>query len=334
MNILLTGCAGFIGSHCLTALLNRGHTVIGVDNFDPYYPRTVKEENLRQSLAGIKPEALNDTLELHELDLSDNESVQKIREIAKSQRIDVVLHLAGKAGVRPSLLDPQAYHRANTLATQHLLDICRDHSIASLVLGSSSSVYGINKDVPWNEDSQPLPISPYACSKLACEFLCHTYSKLYNINTTALRFFTVYGPRQRPDLAIRMFMDQILQDKPLLVYGDGESRRDYTFIDDITLAITQVTENTPDGFSLLNIGSGNPVSLREMVATIESVLNKKAIILRSQDQLGDVPYTWANIERARNIIGYSPSVDFREGVTRLWEWLRDLQPPYSLPRRE
>lgn len=308
MNILLTGCAGFIGSHTAERLLELGHRVIGVDNFDPFYPRAIKNENL----SGIHSEQF----ELIEADLAEISTYQKIAFMAEGQPFDAIIHLAAKAGVRPSIEDPLGYQRANVIATQNLLEFAKEQSIKQFVFASSSSVYGVNPDVPWKEDDAVLkPISPYASTKVSCELMGHVYAELYDIRFLGLRFFTVYGSRQRPDLAINKFVRLISEGKPIPVFGDGSTRRDYTYIDDIVDGIIGALYYKSSNYELFNLGNEQTVTLSEMIETIESVLGKKAIIDRQPEQLGDVPRTWADIEKAKQHLNYCPKVSFEEGLS-------------------
>ena len=307
MNILLTGCAGFIGSHTLEKLISKGHSVVGVDNFDPFYSRTVKNHNL----ANITSE----NFELIEGDLADLETYSKINFINGENSFDAIIHLAAKAGVRPSIEDPLGYQRANVIATQNLLEFAKEHSIKQFVFASSSSVYGVNPNVPWKESDLVLqPISPYASTKVSCELMGHVYSKLFGIRFLGLRFFTVYGPRQRPDLAINKFMNLIRDGKPIPVFGDGSTRRDYTYIDDIVSGIIGALHYDQSNYEILNLGNDETVTLSQMIETIESVLAKKAEIDRQPEQPGDVPQTWADIGKARDLLNFNPKTSFQEGI--------------------
>jgi UDP-glucuronate 4-epimerase len=314
MNILLTGCAGFIGSHTLEKLISKGHSVVGVDNFDPFYSRTVKNHNL----ANITSE----NFELIEGDLADLETYSKINFINGENSFDAIIHLAAKAGVRPSIEDPLGYQRANVIATQNILEYAKLHSIQQFVFASSSSVYGVNPNVPWREDDMVLkPISPYASTKVSCELMGHVYSKLFGIRFLGLRFFTVYGPRQRPDLAINKFMSLIERGKPIPVYGDGTSRRDYTYIDDIVSGIMGALYYKKSNFEICNLGNDKTIMLSEVIYAIEEIMGKRAIIDRLPDQPGDVPQTWANISRANEIFNYQPKTNFTEGIKKYFNWV-------------
>ena len=307
MNILLTGCAGFIGSHTLEKLLKEGHMVAGVDNFDPFYSRAIKNQNLR----GVSSE----NFELIEADLADLETYQKIEFMSGEKSFDAIIHLAAKAGVRPSIEDPLGYQRANVIATQNLLEFAKRHSIKQFVFASSSSVYGVNPNVPWKESDLVLqPISPYASTKVSCELMGHVYSQLYGIRFLGLRFFTVYGPRQRPDLAINKFVRLINEGKPIPVFGDGSSRRDYTYVADIVNGLIGALFYNKSNYEIFNLGNDQTVTLNELIEVIELALGKKALIDPQPNQPGDVPQTWADITKAKNLIGFNPSKEFSEGI--------------------
>jgi UDP-glucuronate 4-epimerase len=314
MKILLTGCAGFIGSHTLDRLLAGGHHVIGVDNFDPFYDRSLKTAN-------IQAHADHPDFELLEADLADSETYQKLNFLVGNDPIDAIIHLAAKAGVRPSIEDPVGYQRANVIATQNLLEFAKDNEIKQFVFASSSSVYGVNPNVPWREDDHVLqPISPYASTKVSCELMGHVYSKLYGIRFLGLRFFTVYGPRQRPDLAINKFARLIEAREAIPVFGDGSTRRDYTFIDDIIEGIIGSLHYQDSNYELINLGNDQTVTLSQMIETIEGVVGKKAIIDRQPEQPGDVPQTWADVSNAKKLLGYEPTTSFKDGVEQFIKW--------------
>ena len=317
MNILLTGCAGFIGSHTLERLLSDGHIVIGVDNFDPFYSRAAKNQNLKEAVNDVICNRLIDpeSFELIEADLADPATYPKIEFLVGSKPIDAIIHLAAKAGVRPSIEDPQGYQRANVIATQNLLEFAKKHSIRQFIFASSSSVYGVNPDVPWKEEDAVLkPISPYASTKVSCELMGHVYSELFNIRVLGLRFFTVYGPRQRPDLAINKFIGLISEGKPIPVFGDGSTRRDYTYIDDIVEGVIGALHYDSSNYELFNLGNDQTVTLSQMIEVIESLIGKKAIIDRQPEQLGDVPQTWADITKSKAFLKYSPKVILELGI--------------------
>ena len=314
MKILLTGCAGFIGSHTLDRLLADGHHVIGVDNFDPFYDRSLKTAN-------IQAHADHPDFELLEADLADSETYQKLNFLVGNDPIDAIIHLAAKAGVRPSIEDPVGYQRANVIATQNLLEFAKDNEIKQFVFASSSSVYGVNPNVPWREDDHVLqPISPYASTKVSCELMGHVYSKLYGIRFLGLRFFTVYGPRQRPDLAINKFDRLIEAGEAIPVFGDGSTRRDYTFIDDIIEGIIGSLHYQNSNYELINLGNDQTVTLSQMIEIIEEVVGKKAIIDRQPEQPGDVPQTWADVSKAKKLLGYEPTTSFKYGVEQFIKW--------------
>jgi UDP-glucuronate 4-epimerase len=314
MKILLTGCAGFIGSHTLDRLLADGHHVIGVDNFDPFYDRALKAANIEQHLE-------NPNFDLIEGDLAEPTTYNKINFQLGGSAPDAVIHLAAKAGVRPSIEDPVGYQRANVIATQNLLEFAKENDIKQFVFASSSSVYGVNPNVPWSEEHNVSgPISPYASTKVSCELLGHVYSHLYGIRFLGLRFFTVYGPRQRPDLAINKFVRLIEAGEPIPVFGDGSTRRDYTFIADIVEGILGALHYDKTPYEVINIGNDQTVTLSEMIETIEEVVGKKAIIDRLPQQPGDVPQTWADVTKAGELFGYKPTITFKEGVEKFVKW--------------
>ena len=318
MKILLTGCAGFIGSHTLDRLLVDGHQVIGLDNFDPFYDRALKAAN-------IAAHEDHSGFELLEADLADVETYQKLKFMVGEEPIDAIIHLAAKAGVRPSIEDPVGYQRANVIATQNLLEFAKDEDIKQFVFASSSSVYGVNPDVPWSEKHEVSePISPYASTKVSCELLGHVYSHLYGIRFLGLRFFTVYGPRQRPDLAINKFVRLIEAGEPIPVFGDGSTRRDYTFIEDIVEGIIGSLHYNKTAYEVINLGNDQTVTLSEMIKTIEEVVGKSAIIDRQSEQPGDVPQTWADVSKANKLFGYKPSTSFKDGVSQFYKWQKAL----------
>jgi UDP-glucuronate 4-epimerase len=319
LSVLLTGCAGFIGSHTLDRLLADGHQVIGVDNFDPFYDRSLKNAN-------IAAHADHSDFELLEADLAESETYRKLNFLNGDQPFDAIIHLAAKAGVRPSIEDPVGYQRANVIATQNLLEFAKEQGIQQFVFASSSSVYGVNPNVPWREDDHVLqPISPYASTKVSCELMGHVYSQLYGIRVLGLRFFTVYGPRQRPDLAINKFVRLIEAGEPIPVFGDGSTRRDYTYIADIVEGIIGSLHYQGSNYEVINLGNDQTVTLSEMIATIEEVVGKQAIIDRLPQQPGDVPQTWADVSRAKELFGYEPSTSFKDGVEKFVEWRKAQQ---------
>lgn len=284
----------------------------GVDNFDPFYPPEFKRRNIASHLT-------NDRYRLVEADIRDLGALGGRLEGG----YDVIVHLAAKAGVRPSIQDPIAYQEVNVRGTQNLLELARRWGVRQFVFASSSSVYGINPDVPWRESTPVLrPISPYAATKVSGELLGHVYSHLYGIRFLALRFFTVYGPRQRPDLAIHKFARAMLAGDPITVFGDGTTSRDYTYIDDIIGGVRAAIDYRDSPYEVINLGNNRTVSLAELVRALEEVLGVQAKVERKPEQPGDVPLTWAGIGKARELLGYEPRTDFLEGLRRFAAWLR------------
>lgn len=313
-NILITGVAGFIGSHLADRLLACGCTVTGIDNFDPFYSRDCKESNL----AGARQCR---RFRLVEGDIRDNRALESC-----AGQYDAIVHLAAKAGVRPSIAQPEAYYDVNLLGTQRMLEFTRRTGAAKMVFASSSSVYGTNPRVPWREDDTPLPISPYASTKISCELLGHVYSHLYGIKFLALRFFTVFGPRQRPDLAIRKFGECMLRDRPIALYGSGATSRDYTYIDDIVGGLCSAIAYEGSGYEVFNLGNNRPIALSRVVETLEQSLDRKARIQTTAAQPGDVTITCGDITKAGRLLGYAPRVEFEEGIRRFAGWLLDIHP--------
>ncbi|MCZ2458016.1 MAG: GDP-mannose 4,6-dehydratase [Chitinophagales bacterium] len=313
MKILLTGAAGFIGSHLGERLILDGHEVIGVDNFDPFYPRKFKEDNLKKLNA-------SNSFSFFEADIRDNSALQKI---FRENKYDMVIHLAAKAGVRPSMLQIASYYEVNINGTLNLLECMKHSKVSKFIFASSSSVYGNNKKVPFSE-SDPVdhPISPYAATKKSGELLCHVYSHLYNFDITCLRFFTVFGPRQRPDLAIHKFIRLIDEGKPIPFFGDGSTARDYTYIDDIVGGI-MCSINKLRGYNIYNLGESRTITLFQMVRSIENLLNKKATLEHLPPQQGDVDITYADISKARKELDYDPKFNFETGLKKFIEWYHD-----------
>jgi UDP-glucuronate 4-epimerase len=309
MHCVVTGGAGFIGSRLAETLLAEGARVTVVDNFDPYYARGLKLANLAACVA-------SPNFFLVEGDICDAGVFGAIPE-----PVDCIVHLAAKVGVRPSIADPAGYIRVNVAGLQSVLEFARAQAVPQFVFASSSSVYGVNPRTPWSEDDALLPISPYAATKAAGELLGRVYSRLYGIRFLALRLFTVYGPRQRPDLAIRKFAEAILAGRPLSMYGDGASTRDYTYVDDIVAGIRAAMDYRASPFEAINLGNGNPIKLRDMIRSLELALNKRALLEPCRDQAGDVPATCADIRKAATLLGYAPKVSFDRGVARVLEWL-------------
>lgn len=313
MNILITGGAGFIGSTLADKLIQENNKIFVIDNFNDYYDIKIKESNVKNNLA--KP-----NYKLYKADICDRKVVSDIFE---QNHIDVVVHIAARAGVRPSLENPLEYVRSNIEGTINILENMRKYNCKKIVFASSSSVYGNCAADKFSEDLKVTePISPYAATKSSCEQFLYTYSKLYGINAICLRFFTVYGPKQRPDLAIRKFAELIEQDKPIPVYGDGTTMRDYTYIDDIVGGICSAINYNKTPYEIINLGGGSPVTLNQMIATIEKVLGKQAKIERLPMQAGDVNKTVSDITKAKKILGYSPKTSFEEGIKKFVEWKR------------
>jgi len=309
---LITGGAGFIGSRLVRALLSDKDTRITiVDNFDPFYPRQIKLLNTD----GFEK---HQQILLLDRDLDDLSSfeLQKIL----PQKVDVIVHLAAKAGVRPSINDPLTYQRTNILGTQMLLDFARDSEIKQFVFASSSSVYGINKNFPWKEDEQLQPISPYAMTKLAGEMAGHVFSNLYGIRFIALRFFTVYGPSQRPDLAIHKFVKSILRSQPITMYGDGLTSRDYTYVDDIVKGVLSAIDYDKSLFEIINLGNNYSVSLQELITNVEKIVGAKAITDQQKEQAGDVPQTFADVTKAKHLLNYQPTIELKNGLRNFYDW--------------
>ncbi|MFZ5516432.1 MAG: GDP-mannose 4,6-dehydratase [Candidatus Zhuqueibacterota bacterium] len=312
MHQLVTGGAGFIGSHLIERLLNEGHTVTCLDNFNDYYDPAIKRNNIKKALQ-------HSNYSLIEADILDEPT---LNEIFQSNRFDVIVHLAARAGVRPSVQNPQLYQEVNIRGTMNLLELAKTWSIKKFVMASSSSVYGNNTKVPFSE-SDPVdnPISPYAATKKACELIGYTYSALYDISVTCLRFFTVYGPRQRPDMAIHKFTKLIDQDKEIPIFGDGKAQRDFTYYTDIIEGLVASIERC-NGYHVYNLGESRVVQLMELVTLIEKNLGKKARIKWSPAQPGDVKITYADIARARHDLDYNPRVAIEYGVSQFVEWYR------------
>jgi len=308
---LVAGAAGFIGSHVSEALLAGGWSVVGLDSFDPLYDPQMKRRNLQVSQK-------NPRFTLAEGDIRDAEAVDRLT----GGGVDVVVHLAALAGVRPSIERPLAYQDVNVNGTCCLLEAARKHKVPRFIFASSSSVYGNNPKIPFAEaDNVDFPISPYAASKKAGELLCHTYHHLFGLDVTCLRFFTVYGPRQRPDLAIHKFSRLIEAGKSIALFGDGGSTRDYTYIDDV-VAGTLAAVDRCKGYRIYNLGNSSPVSLSDLIAMIESALGRKAVVEPRPAQAGDVERTFADISRARAELDYEPRTDMKTGLSRFVEWLR------------
>ena len=315
MNILVTGGAGFIGSNLCEKLINAGEKIICIDNFNDYYNPKIKEENLR-SLEG------STNFTLYRMDILDRE---KLEEVFAKHRFDMVIHLAARAGVRPSISNASLYETVNVQGTINILECCRKYGIGKLIFASSSSVYGGNKKIPFSEDDiVDRPISPYAATKKAGELICYTYSHLFNISVYCYRFFTVYGPRQRPEMAIYKFTKLITEEKPIEIFGDGTSSRDYTYVEDIVNVIASNLENVK-GYEIINLGNSNPVKIAELIKFIEKAANKKAQVKYGRVQAGDVPVTYADILKAKKMLKYNPKTRIDEGINIFMKWYFDAR---------
>jgi UDP-glucuronate 4-epimerase len=331
--IVLTGGAGFIGSHLAEAILRRGSQLTIIDNLDSFYSPKWKEDNLQ---------AIRKTgnFDFEAIDICDRESLNKVFERVQPH---IVIHLAGRAGVRPSIDQPELYQQVNVAGTVNLLELCRKNKVRKFVFGSSSSVYGESKHAPFSEDLLELrPISPYAATKLSGEMLCYTYAHLYQLPSVCLRFFTVYGPRQRPDLAIHKFTALIEAGKPIPIFGDGGSGRDFTFVNDIVAGVlasvdyTMPSSSNGNGngnghakavpFEIFNLGNSHPVKLRDLVSLIEEATGKKALRETHPFQAGDVPLTWADVSKANRLLGYKPATELKEGLAQFVRWYRAADP--------
>lgn len=336
MNYLITGGSGFIGSHLAEQLLKKGHSVINIDNFDDFYSYQIKIQNTLDAIQyfsdfeysgkdhDIKKLISLSQSENYKLYYQDIRDKKGLEEIFKNHKIDTVIHLAALAGVRPSIERPLEYEEVNIRGTMNLWELCKDFNINKFVCASSSSVYGNNEKIPFSEtDNVDNPISPYAATKKCGEILGHVYHDLYKIDMIQLRFFTVYGPRQRPDLAIHKFTKLISEDQEIPFYGDGTTARDYTYIDDVVDGIwksVQYLENHSDVYEIINLGESEVINLNEMLSTIEKTLGKSAIRKNLPMQPGDVLKTNADIAKARTLIGYKPDTNFQNGIKKFVEW--------------
>lgn len=318
-SVLVTGAAGFIGSHIAEALIRRGHSVVGLDNFDPFYDPTIKRANL----SDIERTASHHSgsFRFVEADLCDQAAISALFSEA---RLTGVMHLAARAGVRPSIAQPSLYARVNVVGTTILLEAASRAGVSRFVCASSSSVYGNNAKVPFAEtDPVDHPISPYAATKKSCELIGHTFHHLTGMPVAMLRFFTVYGPRQRPDLAISLFMNRIARGEPIPVFGDGTMSRDYTFIDDIVAGAVAAYERIPDyGYRVWNLGGSRPVTLSEMIEAVERIVGRRAVIDRRPPPPGDVERTFADLSRSEAELGFRPRISFDEGLSGQWEWMK------------
>jgi UDP-glucuronate 4-epimerase len=312
MHVLVTGGAGFIGSHVVDSLLADGEHVTVLDNFDAFYDREIKERNITEHRT-------HERYRLIEADLRDADSLSRLL----TGPFDAIVHLAAMGGVRPSIERPLIYQDVNVRGTQNLLEVAARQKVRHFVFGSSSSVYGVNPRVPWSENDFVLqPISPYASTKVSGELLGHVYSHLYGIRFVALRLFTVYGPRQRPDLAIHKFTKLIADGRPVPVFGDGSTRRDYTYVDDAVAGVRGALRYTGSQYEVINIGNNATVALIDVIRAVEEALGKRATIDWQPEQPGDVPQTWASVTKARDLLGYEPRTPFTEGIRRFADWYR------------
>lgn len=312
-HILLTGGAGFIGSHLAERLLVQGHRLILIDELNDFYSPEVKRRNLSEIRA-------RGEFEFVEADICES----KLDGIFEGQRPEVVIHLAARAGVRPSLEQPLLYEKSNVHGTLHLLELARKFGVRKFVFASSSSIYGTTSQAPFSEnEANPNPISPYGVTKLAGEKLCYCYARLYSISAVCLRFFTVYGPRQRPDLAIHKFARLIQAGQEIPMFGDGSSLRDYTYIDDIVDGIVAALSLDVE-YEVFNLGNANPIPLSRMIQHLEKQLGKPARVKRQELQPGDMPFTHADLSKAQCLLGYEPKVPFEEGLSRFVSWFQKM----------
>jgi UDP-glucuronate 4-epimerase len=314
MRILVTGGAGFIGSHLVERLLVTGHTVAILDDFNDFYDPKIKHANI----AGFAKDVT-----VHHLDLRDDASV---RNLFHREKFKVIAHLAARAGVRPSIQYPQLYYDTNVTGTLHLLEAARVTGVEQFIFASSSSVYGASKTIPFSEDQHlTQTFSPYAATKIAGEFLCSTYSHLHQLRAVALRYFTVYGPRQRPDLAIHQFTRKIQAGQPIEQFGNGTTRRDYTYIDDVIQGTIAALQYEGPLFDIFNLGESETIQLKDLIVAIENALGKKAKINQLPEQPGDMPLTCADISKARKLLGYTPTTRLSQGLPRFVEWFLGSQ---------
>ncbi len=312
--VLITGGAGFIGSHLVDALVaEKGWHITVADDLNDFYSPALKRANIARHIGSSH-------FQFSEIDIRDRIALESLFD---ENSFDVIVHLAARAGVRPSLLEPELYVETNVNGTMNLLEMAREFEVPQFVFGSSSSVYGVNCKVPFNE-SDPIfkPISPYAATKAAGELLCHTYSHLYDLRCVCLRFFTVYGARQRPDLAICKFARQILEGKPIQMFGDGTTRRDYTYVEDIVQGVRAAIDYRGSKFDIFNLGESETTELSHLIELLEESLSRKAVIERKPMQPGDVPVTFADITKARKLLGYSPTTKIADGIPKFVEWFR------------
>ena len=316
-NILVTGGAGFIGSHLVDNLLTEnGRQVTVVDNFNEFYSPEIKRNNISRHTD-------NPQFRLYKADICD---AAALREVFRERQFDAVVHLAAWAGVRPSLLNPRLYTEVNVNGTLNLLELAKEFGVKQFVFGSSSSVYGINCKMPFSEEDRvSKPISPYAATKAAGELLCHTFSHLYDVRTVCLRFFTVYGARQRPDLAIHKFSKQIWAGSPIQMFGDGTTRRDYTYVDDIIQGVRAAIDYEKSAHEIFNLGESQTIELTRLIALLEENLGRKAVIERQPMQPGDVPVTFADISKARELLNYNPQTKIEDGIPKFTDWFKQTR---------
>ncbi|HEU0208801.1 MAG TPA: GDP-mannose 4,6-dehydratase [Candidatus Udaeobacter sp.] len=309
MRILVTGGAGFIGSHLVEKLLAAGQSVVVLDDFNDFYDPQIKRANI----AGFRSDVA-----VYDVDLRDGESV---RNVFRREKPDAIAHLAARAGVRPSIQNSRLYYDTNVIGTLHLLEATREAGVERFVFASSSSVYGASKTVPFSEDQHLIQtLSPYGATKIAGEFLCSTYSHLYQIRIVALRYFTAYGPRQRPDLAIHQFTRRIYAGQPIDQFGNGSTRRDYTYIDDIIQGTIAALNYTGPLYDVFNLGENQTIQLKELISAIENALRRQAKINKLPEQPGDMPLTYADISKAKKLLGYDPKTRLGEGLPKFVEW--------------
>src|SRR5436190_7296696 len=314
MRILVTGGAGFIGSHLVEKLLATGHVISILDDFNDFYDPQIKRANIA---------SVAEDIAIHQVDLRDTAAVNSL---FHREKFDAIAHLAARAGVRPSIRQPQLYYDTNVGGTLHLLEAARLTGIERFIFASSSSVYGVSRTIPFSESLHlTQTISPYAATKIAGEFLCSTYSHLYRLRVIALRFFTVYGARQRPDLAIHQFTKRIHAGEPIDQFGDGTTRRDYTYIDDIIHGVIAALKYDSAMWDIFNLGENETVQLKDLIEAIEAAVGRKAKINRLPEQPGDVPLTCADISKARRLLGYNPTTKLRDGLPKFVEWFRAQQ---------
>jgi UDP-glucuronate 4-epimerase len=321
MRILVTGGAGFIGSHLVEKLLAVGHEVVILDDFNDFYDPRIKHANI----AGFAKD-----VSVGHVDLRESDSV---RAMFHREKVDAIAHLAARAGVRPSIQQPRLYYDTNVVGTLHLLEAARVTGVRRFIFASSSSVYGASKAVPFSEDQHLIQtLSPYGATKIAGEFLCSTYSHLYQMRVVALRYFTVYGPRQRPDLAIHQFTRRIYAGQPIDQFGDGSTRRDYTYIDDIIQGTMAALNYSGPLYDVFNLGESQTIKLKDLISAIEHALRKQAKIRQLPEQAGDMPLTYADISKARKLLGYDPTTKLSEGLPKFVDWFLQSKSESVMPK--